>query len=532
LNRSSSHDNLSRIGAAARRAAHAGNWTTVKDCAREILRLDKRNPEGWFLTGLLEKAAGRNQQAVAAFSKSIQFDAKRYDAAIELAALCQVFLRHREAVALLKRYEPGLRNSPYYLDMAANLYTRLGLHDKAWPLYRQANALQPDIDRFQANLAACAVNVGKIDQARSLYKGLLARHPGHQRNHYELSRLETARDPSHIERMKEVLETTRLPAEKNIFLYYAIAKELEDLGQWEEAFDYYERGGTAAAGVAGNTDYDVSSDIELIDRVIQVCNSAWLASQDEITRPGKPDKTPVFIVGLPRTGTTLTERIVASHSHVESADETFFMQLAIRRASGVNSKEEMTPGIIEAAAKQESSRIARAYLDMVDYRLGGWPIFIDKYPFNFLYLGFIAKAFPHAKIVHLRRNPMDACFAMYKQSYFRQAYTLEDVGRYYVAYDRLCRHWKAVLPGRVIEVEYEALVNDPEGQIRHLLDSLGLEFEQSCLDFHLNESPSATASKVQVREKAHTRSVNKWKNWEKQLEPLKNHLENAGISTG
>jgi tetratricopeptide (TPR) repeat protein len=532
LNRSSSHDNLSRLSATARKAAHAGNWTTVDNCAREILRLDKRNPEGWFLTGLLEKAAGRNQQAVAAFSKSIQLDAKRYDAAIELASLCQVFLRHREAVALLKGYEPRLSNSPYYLDLAATIYTRLGLHDKAWPLYRKANELQPGIDRFQAKLAACAVNVGKIEQARALYKGLLARHPGHQRNHYELSRLETAQDSTHIERMKEVLHASSLPAEKNIFLFYAIAKELEDLEQWEEAFDFYRQGGEAAAGVAAKTGYDVAGDIELIDRIISVCDSGWLASDPVKAGPDKPDKTPVFVVGLPRTGTTLTERIVASHTHVESADETFFMQIAIRRASGLASKEEMSPEIMEAAAKKPIEQIAKAYLDAVDYRLGGWPMFIDKYPFNFLYLGFIAKAFPHAKIIHLRRNPMDTCFAMYKQSYFRQAYTLEDLGGYYLAYDRLCRHWKEVLPGRVIEVEYEAMVSDPEGQIPALLDQLGLDFEPACLDFHLNASPSATASKVQVREKAHTRSVNKWKNWEMQLQPLKALLEEAGISTG
>jgi len=532
LNRSSSHDNLSRIAATARKAAHAGNWTAVSNCAREMLRLDKRNPEGWFLTGLLEKAAGNQQKAVGAFSKSLQFDAKRYDAAIELAALCQVFIRHREAVALLTRYEPWLRNSPYYLDLAANVYSRLGLHDKAWPLYEKANELQPGIDRFQANLAACAVNIGRLDHARSLYRDLLARHPGHQRNHFELSRLETATDTAHIERMKEVLNAGKLPAEKNIFLYYAIAKELEDLEQWEEAFDYYERGGAAAASVASDAGYDVIADIELIDRIISICSSDWLAPEPEQVIPGKPDKTPVFIVGLPRTGTTLTERIVASHSHVESADETFFMQIAIRRASGLGGKEDMTPEMIEAAAGKPIGQIAKTYLDAVDYRLGGWPIFIDKYPFNFLYLGFIAKAFPHAKIIHLRRNPMDACFAMYKQSYFRQAYTLQELGTYYLAYERLCEHWKEVLKGRVIEVEYEALVSDPEGRIRALLEQLGLEFEQACLDFHLNESPSASASKVQVREKVHDRSVNKWKNWEKQLQGLRTVLEEAGISTG
>ena len=532
MNRSSAHDNLARISAAARRAAHAGNWDVVKDCAREIQKLDKRSPEGWFLSGLFENAAGRKQQAFAAFAQTVQLDAKRYDAAVELASLCQVFLRHREAVALLKKYEPALGDSPYYLDMAGSIYTRLGLHARAWPMFRKANELQPDIDHFEANLAACAVNLGKIEQAKSLYKALLARHPGRQRNHFELSRLETADNPDHVVRMKEVLDSSHLPDEKNIFLYYAIAKELEDLGQWAEAFDFYERGGNAAAGVAREAGYDVSSDVSLIENIIEVCDSGWLDSDPVRAGQKKPDRIPFFIVGLPGTGTNLTERIVASHSHVESADETFFMQIAVRRASGVASREDMAPEIIEAAAGKPIRQITNAYLDSVDYRLGNLPIFIDKYPFNFLYLGFIAKGFPHARIIHLRRTPMDACFAMYKQSHLKQANELKSLGRYYIAYDRLCRHWKAVLGNRLVEVEYERLVAEPESQVRLLLDKLGLDFEPACLDFHLNRAPSAAASKVQVRENAHTRSVNKWKNWETQLQPLKDQLEAAGIAVG
>jgi len=133
--------------------------------------------------------------------------------------------------------------------------------------------------------------------------------------------------------------------------------------------------------------------------------------------------------------------------------------------------------------------------------------------------------------VHLRRNPMDACFAMYKQSFFKFAFTLDDLARYYVAYDRLSRHWREHLGDRIVEVEYEALVSDPDGQIRSLLERLGLDFEPACLDFHLNTAPSATASTVQVREKAHTRSVLRWKKFERQLQPLRDSLQAAGIQT-
>ena len=519
--------NLSQLSAAARRAVQAGDWGTVNACANRIKKQDKKSPEGYFLSGLVEKAGGKPNQAMAAFSKAIKLDASRYDAAIELANQYVIAMRHGEALSLLKRYERRLGNSPLYLDMAANTYSRLGLHAMAWALYQKANELQPGIDMFQANLAACAVYLGKVEEARAIYVKLLEKYPGHQGNHYQLSRLERARDSLHVEQMQEILNSTRLPAEKNIFMYYALGKELEDLERWPEAFHYFKLAGDTITRMSG---YDVSTDIELIDRIIDVCDSDWLTSGAGASQLKKSQKNPIFIVGLPRTGTTLTERIVSSHSQVESADETFFMQSLIRRVSGVQGRESMSPAMIAAAAKKNIALIANGYMDAVDYRLSDRPYFIDKLPENFLYLGFIAKAYPHAHIIHLRRNPMDSCFAMFKQSFFKYAYTLESLGKYYVAYNRLCNHWKKVLKDRVIEVEYESLVSDPETQIRSLLDKLGLDFEQSCLDFDQNKAPSATASAVQVREKAHTRSVGKWKNFADELQPLKDHLSGAGIS--
>ena len=522
-------DNLQQLSNTARRAVQARDWQTVSACTREILKQDRSSAEGYFLAGLVDKAARRAEQATAAFSKAMSLDAGRYDAAIELAALYAMLLRHADALELLQRYESSLGNSPLYLDMAANTYSRLGLHARAWPLYHKANELQPGVDLFQANLAACAVYLGKVGEAKAIYQSLLERHPDHQKNHYELSRLDKAGDSLHVDQMLEILDSTGLPPAKNIFMYYAIGKELEDLERWQEAYRYYEMAGSAAAGVAN---YDVSEDIALVDKIIEVCNAGWLADGAAGTGAIDQRKIPIFIVGLPRTGTTLTERIVASHSQLESADESFFMQIAIQRVSGIKGSKKMSPAIIEAAAKKDIGLIAKEYLDSVDFRLSDRPMFIDKLPENFLYLGFIARAFPEARMIHLRRNPMDTCFAMYKQSFFRYAYTLDDLGRYYVAFDRLRSHWRELLKDRLIEVEYESMVADQEVQTRRLLDKLGLDFEQACLDFDHNKTPSATASSVQVREKVHTRSVGKWKKFATELQPLQAQLEAAGIAVG
>jgi Tfp pilus assembly protein PilF len=523
------NENLNRISIAGRRAARAKKWTIVNACAQEILKQDSGNPEGWFLSGLTEKAAGNMLQAAAAFTKTTQLDAARYDAAIELAELRWGQARHSDALQLLGKYRSHLSNSPVYLDMAARLYSRLGLHAQAWPLYQRACDLQPEITRFRESLAACAVLLGKIGEARAIYLDLLQFYPKHQRNHYELSRLQRAQDDLHVKQMKALLDETRLPPEENIYLYYALGKELEDLGQWDEAFHYYKKGGNAAAVVCKAAGYDVGIDIDIMDMMIEVCDANWLETSIANEKTTDSRKRPIFIVGLPRTGTTLTERIVASHSMVESAGESFFMRMVIKQVSGVKSTQDMSLAIIEAAARKDIGQIAKKYLEMVDYRLTDRPLFIDKLPENFLYLGFIAKAFPDAHIIHLRRNPMDACFAMYKQSFFRFAYTLEDLAEYYVAYDRLSRHWRGHLGNRIIEVEYESLVSDPDIRIRELLDGLGLEFEQACLDFHLHSAPSATASAVQVREKAHTRSVARWKKFDRHLRPLGERLRQAGI---
>jgi tetratricopeptide (TPR) repeat protein len=526
------NDEVSRISTTARRAVEARDWPTVAACANEILRREPGSAEGYFLRGLFAKVDKQPSKAIESFEKALALDSRRYDAAVELAGQFSLARRNREAAALLAKYETALSNSPLYLDLAGTIYTEIGMSEKAWPLYESANALQPGVDLFQANLAACSVFLGKIDEAREIYLSLLERFPNHRRNHYQLSRLQKARDFKHVDWMKEILDRSQEPPEHNIPLFFAIAKELEDLEQWDESFDYYRRAGDA---ITRKTGYDVARDIALIDKIIEVCDADWLA--DAAAGPAHDDaeRTPIFVVGLPRTGTTLTERILSSHSQVESLGETLFLEMALVRESGHEGAGRVTPEMVAALASKDMGAVARGYLDLVSYRLGTAPRFIEKLPFNFLYLGFIARAWPAARLVHLVRNPMDACFSMYKQVFtwaYTYSYSLENLGRYYLAHDRLARHWRAVLGDRLIEVEYENLVADPEGQTRRLLERLGLPFEEACLNFDRNQAPSTTASSVQVRERVHSGSVNRWKRFERHLQPLRETLEDAGIRVG
>ncbi|MDX1518467.1 MAG: sulfotransferase, partial [Woeseiaceae bacterium] len=396
----------------------------------------------------------------------------------------------------------------------------------AWPLFRRASELQPDATLFRANLASCAVYVGEIDAAREAFEFLLEKNPTHQRNHYQLARLSRATDTTHIEQMEKVLRDTNLPPDRNIFLYYALGKEYEDLEEWDTAFDWYKKGGDAVMTVA---DYNIMSDLSVIDAVIANCTADWIA-RSSATPP--PPETPLFVVGLPRTGTTLTERILASHSRVQSVGETEFIQMTLRRESKVKSVERMNATMINAVADMDPSILSHGYVDTLRYRLTDEPIFVDKLPFNVLYLGFIARAWPDRPVVLLNRHPMDACFAMYKQVFtwaYKFSYDLDNLANYYIAYRNLVDHWRDVLGERLVEIDYEDLVSDQEGQTRRLLDRVGLDFEEACLHFDRNTAPTTTASSVQVREKVHTESIGKWKHFEKHLAPLADKLRASGI---
>lgn len=516
---------IEELSLAARRAARGGEWPMVRGAAKRILQLDGNSAEGHFLHGQACKATGAFAGAEKAFHRTLRIDRGRYDAAVELAELYVRQHRNKDAVALLRSHQGLLGNSPVYLEMAASAYTRMDLHEEALPLYRRACELQPEIERFRTALATCSANLGEVTEALRIYEELVQRHPNHQRFHHELALLRTAKDFTHVSQMKAVLKTASLPPEKNIFLYYALGKELEDLEAWDEAFTYYEKAGNAVKSVAG---YDVRTDIGLVDALIETCSAPWLRE----TARGAPTsgaRVPIFIVGLPRSGTTLAERIVANHSQVQSAGETFFLPIALCRESGSVAATQPSAEDIRALGSADMGRLARRYLESVSYKLGDEPYFIEKLPENFLYLGVVAKAFPDARIVHLERHPMDVCFAMYKQPYFRFAYSLDDVGRFYAAYHRLMGHWRSLLGDRIIHVQYEDLVVDSEHQIRRLLEHTGLEFEATCLAPEENEASSRTASRIQIREGIHQRSVGRWKRFEGHLAGLREYLAGQGI---
>jgi len=510
-------------------AMQKNDWRTVHTSALELIRRNESNPEGFFLLGLALRAARQTLKSIDAFEKCLALDEHRFDAGIELANQYHVSLRNDEAIGLLEKYEGMLEVSPWHLDMSGSLLVTMGKPLRAIPLFEKAVKLQPEALFFLTHLASAYVFVGEIEKAKTIYKKLLLKNPSHQRNHFYLARLETASDINHVEEMKAVLKRERKPDSGNVFMHYALGKELEDLEDWDEAFDFYRKAGN---GVKMVLNYSVEQDEALIEQIIRTCDEKWYQSKLASTQDSPGDKKPILLVGLPRTGTTLAEQILAGHSRIESIGETQYFELVLRANSDIQGPGKITPDVISSLLNLDMSKLATEYLDKTRYLWGDKEVFIDKLPHNYLYLGFFAAAFPDSPIVWIRRNPMDACLAMYKQLFtgvYEFTYDFDDLARFYVMYDKLYRHWKSLLGDRIVEIDYEDLVTDTAETTAAAFNGLKLEYEPDCIDFNKNITASSTASSVQIREKIHSRSVMKWKRFEKHLEPLKSKLEAAGI---
>jgi tetratricopeptide (TPR) repeat protein len=386
------------------------------------------------------------------------------------------------------------------------------------------------------DLALVEYHLNRADDAEAHIALLLERAPFHAGALHLRSALRTqSAAHNHLDDLRDRLAEGPAQPRFVAAVNYALAKELEDLGRFEESVAALD---TGARAYRSTLSYGAAAELSAHEGIRSVVSRQAL---DALT-PGYQAEQPVFIVGMPRTGTTLVERILAAHSQVVSIGEfpefprLYGIELSERfaRTAGdtpaASSLGRRLPA--EASLEIDFAALGRRYCRAARELAGSAPIFVDKLPFNFLYCGYILAALPEARLIHLTRDPLDCCYAVYKTLFFGAygfSYDLDELASYYVSYRRHMAHWHAVLPGRILDVAYEDLVRQPEAQVRRILDWCGLPWEDSVLDFHRQATPSMTASAMQVRQPMYADSIGSWRRAEARLAPLRARFEREGI---
>ncbi|MET0360606.1 MAG: sulfotransferase [Sphingobium sp.] len=409
------------------------------------------------------------------------------------------------------------------LDLLGNIFTLCHRPGEAYAAFALARRAAPDRPDVLFNLATAAGFLGLEEEAERAYDQVIGAAPDHAEAYLNRSllRRQTAED-NHISQLSSALETEGLPWQREVYLRYALGKELEDLGDYDGAFANIARG---AAVRRQHMQYAVSQDIDAMALIAEAHDATWCAP----AAASRPGAGPTFIMGLPRSGSTLLERMLGQHSQVQSLGELqYFGQAlvaAFHKAMGrmPTGKEEL----IRRSVDCDVAAIGDAYLSMAPPLRNGTSHFIDKLPINFLYAGLIARALPSARLVHIRRHPLDLCFAMFKTMFgdaYPFSYSLEELGAYYHAYDKLMAHWRRALGDRLIEIDYEDLVGAPGATLETLLPALGLGFEEACLSPEKDRSAVMTASASQVRRPIHLASVGSAARYARHLGPLRSAL--------
>ena len=458
---------------------------------RRAIAADPELPEAHYNLGIVLENKGLGNQAVASYQKALTIKPDYVDALIRLG---------------------NLKKAQGYFDEGANCYLK-------------AIEAMPDSDIAHFNLAQVRMEQGRLDEAREIFQKLLNIKPDYTEAYRCVSRLikfETKTDVL-IQKMENLFDQNDLNDSKRLHLAFALGKAYEDLAEYEKSFTYYQEGNRIKRATFN---YSTTDSIALFNLIKQVFDQTKFSGS---FAADIKDITPIFILGMPRSGTTLVEQILASHPKVFGASELMDLQEAILQ---ITASEHLQKAFNALVGNQERMfpRIGAEYLK----RLRGYgataPYIIDKLPWNFMFIGLIRLAMPAAKIIHCQRDPMDTCFSIYKNLFIGEinyAYDLTELGEYYQLYEDLMQFWRRLFPKAFYDLHYERLVADQEQETKRLLDYCHLSWQGSCLNFHQTDRPVLTASSAQVRRPIYSDSVALWRYYELQLEPLKKALGKA-----
>lgn len=483
------------------------------------------NPNAWSDLGMARIRANALEEALEAFARALALAPEHPDALNNMAQAFRKLRRFDQARPLLEKLVSLKPDSAQVRYALADVQFKTNDITKAITSFQKAVRLDPDDRRIRIGLGEAYESNGQFKQAKMQYLAVLRRDPDSPLALAKLLQVrEGAIDTAWINRAQALADDPATPEDGRIRLNVALGYWNDREKRYDEAFRRLQLGYDAQAQ---RDPFDADGYSRAIDSLIDVLTADFYVSAPT---SGVESERPIFIVGMPRSGTTLTEQILASHSEVAAGGELSMLLQVSYQIGDLSRSGEPYPRGLRTTGRMGLRQMARRYLDYLDKVSPDATRVTDKLPFNFMHLGVIALLFPNARIVHCRRHPLDNCLSCYFTSFAEQirfANKLDTLGRYYADYDRLMRHWHSVLPVNIFDLQYEQLVNDTENQIRALLEYCGLGWQDACLSFYKTRRGVRTPSRWQVRQPIYTASVQRWQAYAKHLEPLVQILEPA-----
>lgn len=510
-------------------ALNRSDWRTAQSLAMALLREVPPHAGVCFVAGVASRELLQLPLAIELLGHAVRLDPVRPDCAAQLARALAQAGEPAKARAMAERAATLPGGDAATFDALGLVYTTMHAYADAARMFERVAGLAPGSARAQYNHGVALVHAGESGAAAQAFDACLRLDPRYWKAY--LSRAQLRRwgpGDNHVAELRVAREQAGDDALGALYVDLALSRELEDCDQHAEAFARLLAG--KQAWRRPSPPHAGATDEALMDALVQACPSPAPGA-------GAATDEPVFVIGLPRSGTTLVERVLTGHSRVQGAGELQNFSVALKRASGSTSPSVLDLDVVERTrGGLDWTRLGEDYLASTRPGTGATPHFVDKLPHNFLYAGYIAAALPNARIICLRRNPMDSVLGNFRQLFapgspmYAYSFDLMDTARYYLLFDRIMRQWQERLPGRILEVSYEALVDDFEGGARRMLDFCGLPWEEACLRFEDNPMPVATASAMQVREPVHRRAIGRWKRYERELQPVRELLEASGIT--
>jgi tetratricopeptide (TPR) repeat protein len=508
----------------AARAVAAGDKKRAAAILERLLAHDENDVVALVMLGLQLSLDSEFEMAHSLLRKAVDAAPGDFSARLALIENLHRARRSTEALELLDQLGEGHRASPAALSLRANVLRDLGRQDEEVEILRGLAATQQRPEGLRIRLGHAYRTLGRTAEAIDSYRSVLAEAPYEGTSWWSLANLKTVKfSNADIAAMELGLSAPNAPAVNRIRLHFALGKALEDRLATERAFHHYAEGNRLRQSTATYKPEKIRS---WVDQAEANYSAEFFGERSSY---GCPAPDPIFVVGMQRSGSTLVEQILDSHPKIEGTAELTELPTIVREQGEIAHERGITfTEHLARMSPDELRTLGEHYLDRTRvYRLTDKPFFTDKMPANWIYPGVIRLILPNAKIVDVRRHPLACCFSNWKQLYgkgLEHTYSMEHMGRYYADYVRLLRLMDSVQPGKIHRVIYERLVDDVEGEVRRLLDDLGLPFDEACLNFHSNERSVRTISAEQVRRPINREGLDQWRPYEQWLDPLKDAL--------